>query len=889
MMKYALLLAFIGIVSPISAQTLRTPHFIIDVSVSTSDARCYAHGLSLPSPTINYLNAVASTAEDVWNSVVVSSGFRLPPGTAAFPTSDAQKITIVIQNRPIEYFAETSTAPVAPSIICIDDSYSETGWTTTGLDAMRTSLAHEFLHAVQQSYISANVYNPTTMDWIWEGTGAWMEDEYPHGDSVNTYLPSHENYAGLLLDFPEVSLDQRSGNAAYGTMLFYKYLSERGISIRQWFENLSALGLATPNNAKALDALGDAIKLVTSNRRPFDIYGDFSAAVIAKTGPFGFSDDGADQLQDAARVARSTETDANAHNFVLGTTPSVPHLSSRYITVAQPSLLDKPSMMLAKLTVHGPVWSPKSVTLPFSTSINAQILDMAASKGKRVAVSTFGVTMSAPQSAEIKEVVVSVANVSPTADKSLSAFESMVAPNFRDVYTPNPANGTTKTVKNILASNTVPLGTVLKLDVKLSAVAVCGERDPSKCIKADFSQVDTAFNPSKVSVSGPVIDPLGAVYTIIYPLSYTTTATSGTVKIQAINTIDGTSFESEDTSFNLNIGGQWDYLWDAGQAPEEAGWIKSTVGRPVVESISPGIFRFKIEGTERLWYDFHSSFLQNRPLTIELKLKNTPSAAFSTQVNSYVGSSDQFVLGFFINIIGLDKVGLDYVVEPFPPGDYTNFFMDTKDIFHVYRLTMDTAKMVRLYTDGILRLQAQATTPSMPNDVFHMAFFYDYEGFWDYVAFKGGAALDPSVLPSPPTAPPDDALSSIAATLASSFPSTKVHARNSFTTLQSADSVFRIGEIYSYPNPAKNGKNPTIHIECGIADEVGIKIYDMSGELVNERQIMGDSWKIINDKFAYEYIWNTSNVPSGVYAYTIKAEKSGEKPITVVRKLAVIK
>ena len=107
--------------------------------------------------------------------------------------------------------------------------------------------------------------------------------------------------------------------------------------------------------------------------------------------------------------------------------------------------------------------------------------------------------------------------------------------------------------------------------------------------------------------------------------------------------------------------------------------------------------------------------------------------------------------------------------------------------------------------------------------------------------------------------------------------------------ITSANSIFELGEIYSYPNPAKNGKNPTIHIKCGIADKINIRIYDMSGKLLSNREIRGNTWKLINGNPVYEYTWNTSNIPSGVYPYTIKAEKSGEKPITAVRKLALIK
>ena len=109
------------------------------------------------------------------------------------------------------------------------------------------------------------------------------------------------------------------------------------------------------------------------------------------------------------------------------------------------------------------------------------------------------------------------------------------------------------------------------------------------------------------------------------------------------------------------------------------------------------------------------------------------------------------------------------------------------------------------------------------------------------------------------------------------------------------DSSFVKGEIYSFPNPAKGGKKPTIHIECGIADRVEIKIYNIAGEIVHSVEL-DNSFLItftppgeIGLKYAYEYTWDIGNIASGVYIYLIGAEKSGYKRITELKKLAIIK
>ena len=60
---------------------------------------------------------------------------------------------------------------------------------------------------------------------------------------------------------------------------------------------------------------------------------------------------------------------------------------------------------------------------------------------------------------------------------------------------------------------------------------------------------------------------------------------------------------------------------------------------------------------------------------------------------------------------------------------------------------------------------------------------------------------------------------------------------SSYSVLAGPDPEFKLGEVYVYPNPAKNGQAPTIHLECGIADSVNIKIYTVSGREAHEYTI----------------------------------------------------
>lgn len=86
---------------------------------------------------------------------------------------------------------------------------------------------------------------------------------------------------------------------------------------------------------------------------------------------------------------------------------------------------------------------------------------------------------------------------------------------------------------------------------------------------------------------------------------------------------------------------------------------------------------------------------------------------------------------------------------------------------------------------------------------------------------------------------------------------------------------FRLGEVYVYPDPAKGGKVPTFHIEVGAADTVKIRVYTVAGQLAHERTFTGAP-QSVGGGYAYEYPWE-GRIASGVYYYTIEAEKAGRK------------
>ena len=106
-----------------------------------------------------------------------------------------------------------------------------------------------------------------------------------------------------------------------------------------------------------------------------------------------------------------------------------------------------------------------------------------------------------------------------------------------------------------------------------------------------------------------------------------------------------------------------------------------------------------------------------------------------------------------------------------------------------------------------------------------------------------------------------------------------------------ASAEFGMHNAYVYPNPARGGARPTLHVEAGLADGLKIRIYDVAGRLVHEARIE-DRPGIVNDgsgpKYAYEYAWD-GHIPSGVYFYAVEADKAGQGSVRRTGRMAVIR
>ncbi len=103
--------------------------------------------------------------------------------------------------------------------------------------------------------------------------------------------------------------------------------------------------------------------------------------------------------------------------------------------------------------------------------------------------------------------------------------------------------------------------------------------------------------------------------------------------------------------------------------------------------------------------------------------------------------------------------------------------------------------------------------------------------------------------------------------------------------------AFHLGETYAYPNPARKGAKPTVHVEAGIADSVELRFYDLAGDLLHRAELRAAPQAIDDGQgpeYAYEYAW-TGDIPSGTYLCAVTARKSGEQDLHRTIKLAVVR
>ncbi len=218
------------------------------------------------SATPNYVLEAALAADSAYTVLVNNLGF-LPP----LPDNgiDGDELDVYIRDWHGSFYGMTYFGNSAPSTtyLVIDNDYTESSYTTSGLAALRVTIAHEFFHMVQLRY--AYPFEPVSSNAYWyELSSTWMEEKcYPEVDDYHAYV--EDNFRQT--NFPNLNDDRFGyafsyGHGLFGQILDIEYGRSGGkhvmldiwesLSDREATDNLDLVLSSSSWNSSLSDALG---------------------------------------------------------------------------------------------------------------------------------------------------------------------------------------------------------------------------------------------------------------------------------------------------------------------------------------------------------------------------------------------------------------------------------------------------------------------------------------------------------------------------------------------------------------------------------------------------------------------------------------------------------
>jgi hypothetical protein len=199
------------------------PEVCVHFVRSTSDAPPHP-GEAVP-PQVELTVDVFS---QVWAALVDGAGYRAPlPDRDSKNAGPDERLDVYladIGSIGAGYYgfcnsddpeATEGTHPQVSAYCVLDDDFSTSQFGGDPLDSLRVTAAHEFFHAVQFAY---DYWEDL---WFMEGTAAWAEELV--FDDAND---NHRYLGGSQLSRPWIPLDNTDGNAAYGSWIYWQFLTE---------------------------------------------------------------------------------------------------------------------------------------------------------------------------------------------------------------------------------------------------------------------------------------------------------------------------------------------------------------------------------------------------------------------------------------------------------------------------------------------------------------------------------------------------------------------------------------------------------------------------------------------------------------------------------------
>jgi len=218
-------------------QTQDTEHFRIHYTQEGRDAVLSDY----------YVNTIAETLKHVWDVEIDQFGWAAPPPDDGIGGDDRYDVYLqdilwdgtfgyveggsgerYRQNTQIGDNPNTDAVEsrASASFMVLDNDYADMEEfaieSYTVLDIIRSTVAHEFNHAIQFGYDSEE-----PADWLWEATATWMQDEvYDDLNDANEELPAvfkAPDSCQITYGGEERVEDE---NHWYGEWIFLRYISE---------------------------------------------------------------------------------------------------------------------------------------------------------------------------------------------------------------------------------------------------------------------------------------------------------------------------------------------------------------------------------------------------------------------------------------------------------------------------------------------------------------------------------------------------------------------------------------------------------------------------------------------------------------------------------------
>ncbi len=179
-------------------------------------------------PVPAQVQLTADVFAEVWTAIVDDAGYRPPlPDTDSENAGPDDRLDVYLADiggigagyygfcNSDDPQATESAHPQVSAYCVLDDDFSPDQFGGDPLTSLRVTAAHEFFHAVQFGY---DYWEDL---WFMEGTAAWAEElVYDEANDNHRYL------GGSQLSRPWIPLDNTEGNTAYGSWVFWQFLTE---------------------------------------------------------------------------------------------------------------------------------------------------------------------------------------------------------------------------------------------------------------------------------------------------------------------------------------------------------------------------------------------------------------------------------------------------------------------------------------------------------------------------------------------------------------------------------------------------------------------------------------------------------------------------------------